>query len=114
MDAFADAVAGALLALGAAAGVLAGLGLLRFPDFYTRVHAGGVGDTGCAGLVLVGLAVHSGVGQNTLKLLLILGFLWLTSATAAHSLVKAARHAGVEPLVEPDDGEEDGGRETGR
>ena len=60
MGAAADSIAAVLLALGALAGVLAGVGLLRLPDFYTRVHAGGVGDTACAGLVLLGLAVHSG------------------------------------------------------
>lgn len=85
--------------------VVGGIGLLRLPDFYTRTHAGGVTDTFGAGLVLIGLCLQSGATLNTVKMLLLLGFLWLASATTAHALVKAARTAGLEPkLAEPEDG----------
>lgn len=67
-----------------------GVGLLRMPDFYTRLHAAGIIDTLGAGLVLLGLMLQGGWTQVTIKLILILLFLWFTSPTATHSLVKAA------------------------
>jgi multicomponent Na+:H+ antiporter subunit G len=65
-------------------------GLLRMPDFYTRLHAAGIIDTLGAGLILIGLMFQGGWTQVTIKLILILLFLWLTSPTSTHSLVKAA------------------------
>lgn len=82
--------------------VVGAIGLFRFPDFYTRIHAGGVTDTLGATLLLVGLCVQSGASLNTGKMLLLIIFLWLASATTGHVLAKAARAAGLAPkLVEP-------------
>ncbi|MCB1777855.1 MAG: monovalent cation/H(+) antiporter subunit G [Candidatus Competibacteraceae bacterium] len=71
------------------------VGLLRMPDFYTRMHAAGITDTLGAGLILLGLMFQGGWTLITAKLLLILIFLWMTSPTASHALVKAA-------LADPD------------
>jgi len=49
-----------LLLSGGLLGVIGGIGILRFPDFYTRLHAAGVTDTLCAGLFLGGLALQFG------------------------------------------------------
>lgn len=76
-----------------------GIGILRFPNFYTRLHAAGVTDTMGAGLILLGLMMHGGFTLVTIKLILILGFLWFTSPTATHALAKAARHGKLEPLL---------------
>lgn len=70
--------------------VVGGAGLLRMPDFYTRMHAAGITDTLGAGLILLGLMLQGGWTLITAKLFLILLFLWLTSPTASHALVKAA------------------------
>jgi multicomponent Na+:H+ antiporter subunit G len=67
-----------------------GIGILRLPDFYTRLHAAGITDTLGAGLILLGLMFQGGWTQVTIKLILILGFLWFTSPTATHALVRAA------------------------
>ena len=62
--------------------VLAGsIGVLRFPDFYTRLHAAGMTDTLGAELILIGLILQSGFTQTSLKLLMIGFFLLLTSDT---------------------------------
>jgi len=80
--------------------VLAGtLGVLRLPDFYTRLHAAGMTDTLGAELILLGLIVQSGFTQMSLKLLLVAFFLLLTSPTATHAVAHAAYKAGVEPLL---------------
>ena len=80
--------------------VVGAIGMLRFPDFYTRIHAGGVTDTLGATLVLGGLCIQSGATLNTIKMLLLLGFLWLASATTGHALAKAARAAGLRPKLD--------------
>lgn len=110
-----DLVAGLLVLAGAFFAVSAAVGLLRFPDFYTRVHAAGVGDTGGAGLVLLGLMVLSlrpadGAAFEpaqlliTVKLLFILFFMWLTGATACHAVAKAAWLGELKPWTPESDG----------
>jgi multicomponent Na+:H+ antiporter subunit G len=70
--------------------IVGGIGLLRLPDFYTRLHGAGITDTLGAGLVMLGLMIQGGQTQVTIKLILILIFLWYTSPTATHALARAA------------------------
>lgn len=80
--------------------LVGGLGLLRFPDFFTRLHAVGVTDTLGSWLVLAGLMMQSGLNQTTCKLALI-GLVFLfTSPTGSHALAKAALHGGTKPMLE--------------
>ena len=80
--------------------VLAGtLGVLRLPDFYTRLHAAGMTDTLGAELILLSLIIQSGFTQMSLKLLLVAFFLLLTSPTATHAIAYAAFKAGLEPKL---------------
>jgi len=92
-----DIASAVLLLTGGSFGILGGLGLLRFPDFYTRLHAAGVTDTLCALLIVVGLALQSGFSLLTVKLALILLFLLFTAPTASHALARAAMTDGLEP-----------------
>ncbi|MCP4196119.1 MAG: monovalent cation/H(+) antiporter subunit G [Proteobacteria bacterium] len=66
------------------------LGLFRFPDYYTRMHAAGKGDTLGSLLIVVGLAVHNGFHLGSLKLILIAVFIFLTSPTATHAIARSA------------------------
>jgi len=91
-------LAAGLLIGGGIFGVLGALGLLRFPDFYTRAHAAGMTDTLCALMIITGLILLTGWSLLTLKLALILLFLLFTSPTAAHALAKAALTDGVVPI----------------
>jgi len=80
--------------------VLAGtLGVLRLPDFYTRLHAAGMTDTLGAELILLGLIVQSGFTQMSLKLLMVAFFLLITSPTATHAVAYAAYKAGLKPYL---------------
>ncbi|HVS13150.1 MAG TPA: monovalent cation/H(+) antiporter subunit G [Thermoanaerobaculia bacterium] len=90
-----DLLAWALIVLGSVFCVIGGLGIVRFPDFYTRVHAAGVTDSLGATLVLFGCMAEAGLSQVTLKLMLVLFFLLVTSPTATHALVKAAYAGGL-------------------
>jgi multicomponent Na+:H+ antiporter subunit G len=88
-----------LLLTGGAFGVIGGIGLLRFPDFYTRLHAAGVTETLCAILIVLGLMLQSGFSLLTIKLVLILVFLLFTAPTATHALARAAVVDEVEPQL---------------
>jgi multicomponent Na+:H+ antiporter subunit G len=74
-----------------------GIGLLRFPEFYTRCHAAGITDTGATFLILVGLMLQAGLSLITVKLLFILIFLFFTAPTATHALAHAAYTGGIRP-----------------
>ena len=78
--------------------VVGGLGIIRMPDLYTRLHAAGVTDTMGAGLVLVGLMLYAGLSLVTVKLGMILVLLWLTSPVSTYALARAALNAGLEPI----------------
>lgn len=73
------------------------LGVVRFPDFYSRLHAAGKGDTLGQALVLVGLMVLSGWTMVTLKLALIVVFIFVLNPTATHALARGAWLVGVRP-----------------
>jgi multicomponent Na+:H+ antiporter subunit G len=77
------------------------IGVLRLPDFYTRIHAAGMTDTLGAEMILLGLIIQSGFSQMTLKLLMISFFLLLTSPTATHAVAHAAHKAGLKPKLGP-------------
>ncbi len=83
--------------------VLAGaLGVLRMPDFFTRIHAAGMTDTLGAELIILGLMVQALAGgdvQMALKLLLVAFFLFMTSPTSTHAIANAAHKSGVKPLL---------------
>jgi multicomponent Na+:H+ antiporter subunit G len=94
----------ACLFAGAFFTLVGGIGILRMPDFFTRLHAGGVTDTVGAGLVLIGLMIYAGPNLVSVKLLLILLFMLFTNPTATHALAKAALHGGTLPLLTDRDG----------
>lgn len=89
---------------GAVLSVIGGIGMHRFPDFFTRVHAAGTTDTLCAALFLLGLGLQAGLTLATFKLFLIFAFLFLTSPTAAHALANTATDAGLQPLLDDSGG----------
>lgn len=79
-----------LIALGVFIVLSGSLGMLRFPDIFTRLHAAGVTDSLGAPLVIFGVMVLEGFTITSLKLLLLILLLLLTSPTACHALAKAA------------------------
>lgn len=72
--------------------LLAGaVGLIRFPDFYTRMHAAGKCDTLGSLLVLTGLALDEGFDLASVKLIIVAAFIFVTSPTATHAIARAAK-----------------------
>ncbi|XRQ09859.1 monovalent cation/H(+) antiporter subunit G [Actinomadura welshii] len=95
-----DIASGALLLAGCVFVVSGGVGLLRFPDFYTRTHAGSLVDAAGATLIILGLLLQVEDWPGAVRLVLILLFLMVTSPTAAHALAQAARRDGERLLAE--------------
>jgi multicomponent Na+:H+ antiporter subunit G len=94
-----DIISWVLLVAGSMFCMIGGLGLIRLPDVYARMHGAGITDTLGAGLILAGLMVQGGLSQVTVKLILILIFLLYTSPTSTYALANAAYHRGLEPLL---------------
>lgn len=88
---------GGLLITAAAVNLIAAIGILRFPDVYTRMHAASKAGTLGAGLMLVTIAIHSGELDVASKALAGVVFFLLTAPISAHLLARAAYVAGIEP-----------------
>ena len=120
-----DWIAITLIATGLFFFLGAAIGLVRFPDFYTRMHAAGKGDTLSTILILSGLAIYylhhfSGFEEGevradittilvVIKVIGIAGFVMLTSPTSTHALMQAGYEEGIKPVGKDlkDDHEED-------
>ncbi len=70
--------------------LIGAIGVLRMPDFYTRLHAAGLTDTMGASFLAVGLLLQTGFNLTGLKLVLMVLFVMITSPIATHALINAA------------------------
>ena len=95
-------ISAGLLAAGSIFVLIGAFGLIRLPDFYTRLHAAGINDTLGAELILLGLMFQAGLSLVTVKLILISLFIFFTSPTATHAVANAARVMGLKPMLVPD------------
>ena len=95
-------VSSLFITLGALSIIVGLLGVYRMPDFYTRLHAASIIDTLGAMLILFGLILYYGFNIVSLKLLLILIFILITTPTAAHALAKSALHGNLKPILKDD------------
>ena len=86
----------------------AAVGMLRFPDFYSRMHAAGKGDTLSTMLMLVGFGLVNMEDYSIvswlvfIKIMAIVVFIYMTSPTSTHVLMKAAFEDNHMPLDETD------------
>jgi len=98
MSAALDLASWALILAGGAFCLVGALGILRMPDFYTRVHAASVTDIVGSFAMLLGLGLQAGLSLVAVKLGFIALLIFFTSPAATHALVKAALERGIEPL----------------
>jgi multicomponent Na+:H+ antiporter subunit G len=94
-----DIASWVLLIAGGVFCIVGGIGLLRMPDFYTRVHAASVTDTLGANFILLGLILQAGWTLVAVKIVIIGLLIFFTSPTATHALARAALGRGLEPLL---------------
>jgi multicomponent Na+:H+ antiporter subunit G len=99
-----DSVSWVCLVSGGVFCVIGAFGLLRMPDFYSRMHAASVIDTLGAGLLLLGLMLQAGFTLVAVKLLMVGALIFLASPTATHALARAAMLRGLKPLLADEEG----------
>ncbi len=81
--------------------LIGSIGVIRFPDFYTRLHAASVTDTGGATLVIFGMSLMAPNVWVFFELVIMFIFLFITSPSACYALANAAHNAGLEPKIGP-------------
>ena len=95
-------VSWALLLTGSFFAIVGGIGIVRLPEFFSRLHGGGITDTLGAALIIIGLCFAAGGWLVVAKLLMILFFLFVTSPSSCHALARSALSQGVMPVLEID------------
>ena len=107
-----DILSGVLIVLGTVFLLGGALGVLRFPDFYSRLHAAGKGDTLSTVLILTGLALYNLAHFSgdallvSVKIMFIAVFIFLASPTASHAILDAGFESGAEPWTRDSKGRE--------
>ena len=107
-----DVLSWILLVSGSFFAIVGGVGIVRMPEFFSRLHGGGITDTLGAALITLGLFLQAiPVGATTgselssgclvaIKLMMILFFLLLTSPASCHALAKSALSQGIKPVLD--------------
>jgi multicomponent Na+:H+ antiporter subunit G len=90
-----DVISTIFLAAGSLIMITGTVGLLKFPDFYTRMHATGKCDTLGQILIIMGCMIYEGFTFITIKLLLVSAFYLLAGPASTHALMKAAYVTGL-------------------
>ncbi len=90
-------IIGILLFFGCFLIFVASVGIVRFPDFYSRLHPAGKTDSLGQALILVSLMLYEGFTLATIKLIIIVLFIFIVNPTATHALANAAQAGGVVP-----------------
>lgn len=96
-------IAMALMAFGAFFMITGAVGLLRLPDFYTRLHATGKCDTLGEVLLIVGFMIYEELSFLTIKLFFLMVFIFIANPVATHAIMKAAYVTGVKPWKKGDE-----------
>jgi len=97
-----DIVSWVLILLGSFFTLVGGIGLVRMPELYTRMHAASVTDTLGAGFLLLGLMLQAGFSLVTVKLAFLLALIFFLGPVVTHALARAALHENVAPLLAED------------
>lgn len=102
---WAELLATALLVTGGVFALVGAIGLLRFRNFFMRLHAPTKASTlGVGGMLLASIVVHGARGEFGWHELLITLFLFVTAPVSANLMAKAALHSRVRSTVKvPDD-----------
>ena len=102
MDPFLEVLAALFLGAGCFFALTGAVGLLRMPDFYSRLHPAGKSDTLAQTLIMVGLAIlvfgnESYTWMSAVKLALLTATLYVTAPVATHAITRVAHLSGLEP-----------------
>lgn len=99
MDLILDIISWGFILTGSFFTLVGAFGVLRLPDFYTRMHAAGIVDTFGLDLLCVGMIIQAGLSLVSIKLVFILIFVFFTSPTSTYAIANAAWRSGLKPFV---------------
>ena len=85
-----------LLSIGTLFFVVGTIGFIRFPDVYTRLHAGTNCDTLGLGMIFAGIMIYEGATFASVKIMFIVIFVFLTNPTATHAIARTAHIHGIQ------------------
>ena len=100
-----EAIVGILLVSGSFFTVIGAIGIVRFPDFWSRLHGASVSDSAGMLLLIAGMGFYAGLSMVTVKLLIIGILLLITGPTTTHAVANAALVSGLGPKNFGDEGD---------
>ncbi|MCK8825930.1 monovalent cation/H(+) antiporter subunit G [Fuchsiella alkaliacetigena] len=89
-----------MIIVGAAFALITAIGMLRFPDFYARLHAGAKCLTASGINIMLGVIFIQGFSFNSLKLIIVIGFLGIVNPVTTHAISRAAYLFGLDPCCD--------------
>jgi len=96
-------IAGIFLLAGFFFILIAAIGVMRLPDFYTRLHASGKSETLGMILCFTGLALYEGFNLTSIKYLMIIVFILLANPIGTHIICREAYRSGLKPWTREGD-----------
>lgn len=90
-----EIISGILIFSGCFFVLVSAIGVLRLPDFYSRIHAGSSADSLGQTLLISGLIIYEGFTFTSIKMFFIIVFIYMVNPTAAHAIAKAAWFSGL-------------------
>lgn len=97
MSVLADIIGWILILAGSGFMIIGAWGTVKFPDFWSRLHAVSVSDSAGMILLSLGMCVQAGFTLVTVKLIIMLIFLFITGPSATHAVANAALMSGSRP-----------------
>ncbi len=98
MDIFLDICSWMFISIGGFFCIIGALGVYRFPDIFSRMHAQGVIDTGGVAFILLGLILQSGFNLTSARLLLLGAFIFFIGPPVTYMFVRTLLHYGSNPM----------------
>lgn len=102
MDLIVEILSWILIVSGGAFTLIGAIGTLRFPDFWSRLHAASVSESAGMMLLVLGMCLQAGPTLITVKLLIIGAFIIITGPTSTHAVASAALTSGETPESDED------------
>jgi multicomponent Na+:H+ antiporter subunit G len=97
LELFWEALSWVFIVLGSFFTIVGAVGMIRFPDFWSRLHAASITDSAGVILLILGMCIQAGFTLVTVKLIIIGVFLFITGPTSTHAIANAAMVSGLRP-----------------
>ncbi|QKX01867.1 cation:proton antiporter [Wolbachia endosymbiont of Cruorifilaria tuberocauda] len=88
--------------LGTCLAIISIIGIIRFPNFYTKLHAAGITDSSGTVLLLTGFAMQNEFSINTVKIILLILIIWISNSTNSYILARTYYYKSKEKTTKVD------------